>query len=234
MKNLAEFTYKEVRKYLSQNKSLIIPIGTCEQHGMHLPLETDTIIAEFYTKKISSKFKILAAPTVNYGVNLPCDMQFPGTTSLAPETLKRVAEEIINWWYLQGFKNLFFFTAHGDPHHLKMLKRVAQTRKGAQVIDIWDVDLSGILEKQTAPQHACEAETSLMLYLYPDKVRRAEIQDFSIPFKELKPYLYHKKTNAIPSCPGNIGFSTASSRRKGYLIHRRIIEKLFLYFSESV
>ena len=72
------------KKYLEDNDSLLIPIGTGEQHGLHLPLCTDTIVAERICDEISEKYGILVAPTINYGVNLPLDNKtMTGTTGIS-------------------------------------------------------------------------------------------------------------------------------------------------------
>jgi len=67
---LADMTYIEVERYLENNNGIIIPIGTCEQHGAHLPLNNDILGVEYFAKVMSEKTGLLVAPTVNYGVNL--------------------------------------------------------------------------------------------------------------------------------------------------------------------
>ena len=66
-------TWEEVRIWLEGSDALILPIGTCEQHGPHLPLSTDTLIAEAFAARIAEETGIPLAPTLEYGVNLPCD-----------------------------------------------------------------------------------------------------------------------------------------------------------------
>ena len=91
--------YTEIKEYLKEKDSLLIPIGTCEQHGLHLPLCTDTIVAEKMCDEISDKYGILVAPTVNYGVNLPLDNNtMAGTTGISYEVLKETLRSITEYF----------------------------------------------------------------------------------------------------------------------------------------
>ena len=87
MKRLADMTWKEVESYLATGDALIVPLGTCEQHGPHLPLATDTLIAEAFAERIAEATGVPLAPTVAYGVNLPCDRFVPGTAGFALDAM---------------------------------------------------------------------------------------------------------------------------------------------------
>ena len=76
---------------------LVVPVGTTEQHGPHLPLGCDTIIVEHLADDLSAEFGILRAPTVEYGVHAPTHA-FPGGASLRRRTLHRVMNELIESW----------------------------------------------------------------------------------------------------------------------------------------
>ncbi|MFH1851320.1 MAG: creatininase family protein [Candidatus Neomarinimicrobiota bacterium] len=210
---LADLTWEEVSAYLSKQDSLIIPAGICEQHSKHLPLNTDTIIAEYIADYLSRKTGILIAPTVNYGVGLPCDKIYAGTTSIEYEDLNNTLTAIIDWWKFQGFKNFFIVTAHNDPFHMQALRNIGHPN--VFVLDIYAVAYDGILEKQSSTKHAGEIETSVLLYLYPEKVRKTKIEDFETPFEEFKDYLYHLKMTPIPSSPGCQGYPSFATAEKG-------------------
>ena len=79
----SEMSWKDVADYLKTSRALLIPVGTCEQHGLHLPLATDTLIAEAFAARISEATGVALAPTVAYGVNLPCDRFVPGTAGFS-------------------------------------------------------------------------------------------------------------------------------------------------------
>jgi creatinine amidohydrolase len=214
---LEDLTWEEVAGYLKTSKQLIVPVGTCEQHGPHLPLNTDTLVAEKLAEYLSRETGILVAPTLNYGVNLPCDKGYAGTCSTTRELLRGFLGSILAWWREQGFERFYLLTAHGDSHHIEALRTVDPER--AKVLELYDFDMAAVLEKQPGARHACEAETSVMMHLFPEKVRRSEIKDFEVPFGEFEPYLRHEKTEAIAGSPGNQGYPSYASAGKG--------EKLF-------
>jgi len=166
---MADMTWNEVEKYiLKVNNNLTIPVGTCEQHGYHLPLDNDIFIVEYIANILSLETNALVAPTIKYGVNLPCDVHLAGTTSVKPKTLTEIITSITNWWKQQGIKHFLLLTYHGDPYHIQAMKKISDDIK---LYDVSEIKYSDILEKQSSIRHACEAETSVALYLYPGKVK---------------------------------------------------------------
>ena len=210
---LEELTWEEVAAYLRQHDGLIIPCGICEQHSTHLPLNTDTLVTEFLADYLSQETGLLVAPTFAYGVGLPCDRVYPGSSSVLYEDLRNAIASLICWWKLQGFARFFLLTAHGDLFHLKALRETRQDQVFACYL--YEVDMRDILEKQTTVKHACEAETSVMLHLFPDKVRRDRIQDFETPINEFEPYLRHLTDAPIQGAPGCQGFPSHATPGKG-------------------
>lgn len=216
--------YTEIRKYLEKNDSLLIPIGTCEQHGLHLPLCTDTIIAERICDEISEKYGILVAPTVNYGVNLPFDNKImTGTTGITYELLKETLDNITMYWKMQGFIHFFAISCHGDIFHIKALE---DCKENLNVVETYDVEQKDLLEKQEFTRHACESETSVMLYLYPEMCDMSVAKDFDISNEEFMPYLEHKKDQSIDNYIGNVGYSTYATKEKGKVIYDRMIKNV--------
>lgn len=216
--------YTEIKEYLRNKDSLLIPIGTCEQHGPHLPLCTDTIVAERMCDEMSNKYGILVAPTVNYGVNLPLDNKImTGTTGITYEILKETLKSITEYWKVQGFKHFFVVSCHGDIFHIKALDDLSNS---VEVIETYEVEQKDILEKQVCTRHACESETSVMLYLYPEMVDMSVAMDFDIPIDNFMPYLEHKKDKPIEGYVGNVGYSTLATKEKGKIIYERMLENL--------
>jgi creatinine amidohydrolase/Fe(II)-dependent formamide hydrolase-like protein len=91
-----------------------------------------------------------------------------------------------------------------------------------RVLELYEYDMTGILEKLLGARHAGQAETSVMMYLYMEKVRRAEIEDFETPFGDFRPYLMHEKTEAIEGSPGNRGYPSRASVEKGRELFSRM------------
>ena len=110
---LGDMTWREVQDYLKTRDALIVPIGTCEQHGAHLPLATDTLIAEAFAERIAEATGVPLAPTLAYGVNLPCDRFVPGTAGFTLDGLREALRGLLADWARQGFRRFFVLTAHG-------------------------------------------------------------------------------------------------------------------------
>jgi len=221
---MINMTWSEVEKYISEvNNNLIIPVGTCEQHGYHLPLGNDTFIAEYMANVLSDKTKALVAPTINYGVNLTCDVHLAGTTSIKPETLREIVVSITDWWRRQGFKHFLLLTYHGDPFHIQAMENISDDVK---LYDLSEIEYSDILEKQSSIRHACEAETSVALCLYPEKVKMDSVREHDILFEDFKKYLFHEDDNLPPGYVGNLGYPSFATKEKGSKFIGRMIDKM--------
>ncbi|UCE60017.1 MAG: creatininase family protein [Phycisphaerales bacterium] len=223
---LDQLTWEETQQYLQDQSALIVPVGTCEQHGKHLPLNTDTITVEHFADVLSTELGALTAPTINYGVNLPCDRSFAGTTTIAKTTLEETLRSIVSWWESQGFGPLLVLSAHGDPVHIAALKDAAA--ENVRMFELYEVPLEDLLEVQTGCRHACECETSLMLYLFPHLVRQERVVDFELSDAAFQPYLNHETEEQLPGDPpGSLGFPSKANREKGQAIYLRMREHLF-------
>jgi creatinine amidohydrolase len=228
---LDKLTWLEVKQYLKHNKSMIIPAGTCEQHSKHLPLNTDTLITECVSDFLSEETGIVIAPTINYGINLPCDRYYSGTNSLTEPILQKLLSSIIEWWKLQGFEKFYILSAHGDPVHIKALSEA--DRANICVLELYNLDIEDILEKQKKAKHAGEAETSVMLFLYPEIVRKNKIEDFETHFEVFKDYLEHKKIEPIKGSPGCQGYPSVATKEKGRIIFSRMKKRASKWIKEN-
>lgn len=230
MRKLCECTWLEVQEYLHRNNELIVPIGTCEQHSKHLPLNTDTLLAEYFCGFLSKEKDILIAPTINYGVNLPCDKVFSGTTSVTKSVLKKYFILLTKWWTYQGFSKFLVISAHGDPFHIQAFSNL--NHLNVHFLELLDLNMKEELEKQECFKHACEGETSIMQFLFPETVRTGKIEDFVTPMNEFLPYLHHKKLSAIKNSPGGQGYPSFASRRKGQRITKLVKQRVLTWYRE--
>lgn len=220
---IEDMTWKEVEKYLEDRQDLILTMNSCEQHGMHLPLNTDYLVTEHMANFLSGQTGIAIAPTFNYSINLPCDKYFSGTTSLTIEGLKNTMSSIIDWWEFQGFKRFFLLTYHGDPFHVDILSKF---KKNVFLIEMWEIEYEDVLERQDTIKHACEAETSVMLYLYPQKVKMDKVYEHDVSDSKFEEYLHHVKKEKIPKYGGALGFPSAGASWKGKIIVKRMADKI--------
>src|SRR5665811_278229 len=99
-----ELNPEKIIAILGNDPPLIIPIGTCEQHGPHLPLGCDTIIVEHMADDLSAEYGVLRAPTLEYGVNVDTERGFTGNASLRKKTLHRMLNDLLDSWEATGVR----------------------------------------------------------------------------------------------------------------------------------
>ncbi len=109
---LQEMTWTDVRDYLKASDMVIIPLGSTEQHGPHLPLGTDYYLALEKTKLISARTGVVVAPVLMAGYSI-YHSGFPGTLSLKPETMEEVLYETAEMLVKYGFRRIMLFNSHG-------------------------------------------------------------------------------------------------------------------------
>jgi creatinine amidohydrolase len=221
----------EIAKAIDADARLIVPVGTCEQHGPHMPMGCDTIVVERLADQLSAEFGVLRAPTLEYGVNVVTERGFAGNAWLRRKTLHRTLNDLLDTWESTGIKEFILLTAHEHDPHLEALATVITNGARVRVVDIFAMDLRDLLEGQTEPMHGDEVDTSLILYLAPELVRMDLAQDYMMSREELR--RYRRGWLRIPKgSPGSIGRPTLASREKGQLlydrIHSRVRERVFL------
>jgi creatinine amidohydrolase len=219
-------TWPEVAGYLERDKRLIIPIGTCEQHGRHLPLGTDSILAERLSHDLSAEFGVAVAPTLNYGVNVNTEQAYAGTASFRRKTLHRALNDVLADWEGHGFEEFILITAHFHDPHLDAVTTVVTEHARVRVVDLQSVRIRQFLEKQDRPEHAGEVETSVMLYIAPELVLQDEIHDYPLDEKQVRRYLRGRMPKPPPGCEGAIGHPSAATAQKGKEIYQYVLEKI--------
>ena len=222
---LKELRPAEVAEALAREPRLILPVGTCEQHGPHMPLGCDTIIVEHLADDFSAEFGILRAPTLEYGVNVDTERGFPGNASLRRKTLHRTLNDLIDSWEATGVKEFILLTAHEHDPHLEALATVVTSGARVRVVDILEVEFSDLLEAQSEPMHGDEVDTSLLLYLAPQLVAAELAQDYMMSRDELR--RYRRGWLRVPKgSPGSIGRPKLASAAKGEQIYKRIRSRI--------
>ena len=220
-RRLKELIPSELVAAQSADPRLIVPVGTCEQHGPHLPLGCDTLIVERLSDDLSAEFNVLRAPTVEYGVNSTTERVFAGNGSVRKKTLHRMLNDLIDSWETSGFEEFILLTAHGHDPHQEALATVITKRARVRVVDIFGVGIADLLEGQTEPMHGDEADTSLMLYIAPHLVRMELAEDYMVSREALR--RYRRGWLRVPKgSSGSIGRPSLASAAKGRAIYERI------------
>lgn len=209
---------------------LIVPVGTCEQHGPHLPLGCDSIIVEQVADDLSAEFGVLRAPLLEFGVNTPTERQYPGAASLRRKTLHRALNDLLDSWESSGIREFILLTAHEHDPHLDALATVITSGARVRVMSLFDVAIADLLHGESEPIHGGEADTSLLLFLAPDMVRMELAHDYTMATSERR--RYRKGWFRVPEgCHGSVGQPSLASSEKGRLlyerIHARVRERVF-------
>lgn len=182
---MENMTVKLVAEYLKSNKSIIIPIGVVEQHGYHLPLCTDALIARSLAEKIGRKTGILVAPTMYESFS---GGGLPGTINISPATMSLVMSDLLISLASQGIENFYLFLCHGgsenaralnDAIKMQLRNNPAFEKVMIALFGIWDFDPNEIAWKKAIAEgdwHAGWLETSLVMALRPELVRIDELE----------------------------------------------------------
>ena len=216
----------EVRAALARDPRLLVPVGTCEQHGPHLPLGCDTLIVERLADDLSSRAGILRAPTVEYGVNTATKRPYPGNASVRRKTLHRWMNDLLGSWEQGGVAEFIILTAHGHDPHQVALSTLRTRHARVFTVDVFALDFTGYLDEVDGPMHGGELDTSLLLYLAPSLVRMELAQDFLLSDRERAKYR-RGSTGALPAIsPGSLGRPTTASAEKGERLYKMICDRI--------
>lgn len=155
---------------------LILPVGSMEQHGCHLPLGTDFLQSDHFGRLIAGKLDAALLP----GLSIATGMEhtgFRGSFSLRPETLMQIIRDIADEAAMQGFKIMVITNFHGGNQSLIPVCRDINRRDGSLkiiLVNVWEFHDEGILESHTLPEpnfHAEEMETSILMAIKPELIR---------------------------------------------------------------
>jgi len=186
---LDELTWPEVRDAAARDAGVIVPVGATEQHGPHLPLSTDALLATELALAVAEPLDLYVAPALAYGYrSRPLSgggPSFPGTISLSARTLMGLLEDVLTGLVRSGFRRLAILSWHFEnANFVYEAAWLAHERCRPAAVQIMVVEapfaeLSGdamqALFGDEFPgwdvEHAAVLETSLMLHLRPDLVR---------------------------------------------------------------
>jgi creatinine amidohydrolase len=182
---MERLTVRQVREYLAVRTSILVPVGSNEQHGYHLPLSTDTVIARELSRQVGGRTGTLVAPAISFTFS---GGGLPGTINVSPAVMSLLVQDVLGSLALQGFRQFYLVLAHGGSENLtalgdalKVLLRTNPLFEQALValFPVWKFDAQGIGWRRALAEgdwHAGWLETSLMLALAPELVRLDELE----------------------------------------------------------
>ncbi|HXI03780.1 MAG TPA: creatininase family protein, partial [Candidatus Saccharimonadales bacterium] len=223
----------------------LLPVGSIEQHGPHLPLDVDAWDADYTCRRVAAACREprpIVLPGIPYGVSYHHD-DFPGTLSIKPETLARIVYEVGMGAARHGITKLVIINGHGG--NVPTLQFAAQNiNRDARIFvcvetgDTSDSDIARITETPN-DVHAGETETSTSLATRPELVRmdraKKHVPRFSsqyLDFTSKRSVEWYARTARI-SQSGVLGDPTRATREKGERIWQIMIDHL-VAFVESL
>lgn len=176
---LDKMTWSEVKENLKNVKVALIPTGSCEQHGPHLPMQVDTICATAVAQTVGEILfpKVLVTTPIPVGVSYH-HMKFPGTLTLDEETMIGIIYNICKSLKQHGITNALIVNGHkGNGNSLMIAVRKATDDLGVKSlsVDYWEYlpkENKDILADKIVPGHGSEFETSIVMYRDEHLVRK--------------------------------------------------------------
>jgi creatinine amidohydrolase len=223
---LEDLTWPEAEKALRPDTIVVIPIGAeSKEHGPHLKLKNDWVMAEYLKQRVLERADVVVAPTVNYHF-YPAFGEYPGSTTLRLETARDLMVDICRSLARYGPRKFYALntgvsTVRALTPAVEILAKEGVTLRFTNILTITS-DVEKQVKQEEGGTHADEIETSLMLYIAPQTVdMKKAVND------------YHPGTGGLtrnPNGPGTysasgvFGDATLASRQKGEKLTRAMVE----------
>lgn len=220
---------------------VILPVGSVEQHGPHLPLFTDTIISEGFANLLGDKVNGIVMPSINYGYkSQPASgggPLFPGTIDLNGTTLINLVKDIIEELIRDGVRKIALVNSHFENQAflLEAIDLVSKNMPADTKIIMmswWDLITQNTIDKifdevefpGWALEHAAITETSLILKFRPDLVHMDRLIDEKI--EEVPTYQVYPIPKDLVPQSGLLSIGRTSTKEKGELIIEEALSKM--------
>jgi creatinine amidohydrolase len=178
---MSRMTMPEFEDALAKTRTVIIPFGSVEEHGPHLPLSTDTLHAQEVAERAAKLYPVLVAPPVHYGL-CRSTSEHPGTISISGNTLKALTLDVGRELYRQGCRQIILLTGHAGGTHVaalieageQLLRELPEIR--VAVVNVLELLREALKQSPAMVQtpgdsHAGEVETAIMLAAHPQLVK---------------------------------------------------------------
>ena len=224
---MADLTWVDAEKVLTPDAVVVIPIGAeSKEHGPHLLLKNDLLLAQWFTREVLKRANVVVAPTVNYHF-YPAFVDYPGSTTLRLETARDLLVDICRSLARHGPKR--FYALNTGVSTLRALQPAAEILAKDGILFRYTniLEVGAAAEKRVKQQksgtHADEIETSLMLYMYPETV------DMKKAVKDDNPStggpLRRTPDEAGRYSPSGVfGDATLATREKGEVVAKAMVE----------
>jgi creatinine amidohydrolase len=234
---ITDMTMTEFSAGLEKSRTVCIPFGSTEEHGFHLPLDTDTIQVYEVLKMVAEKLPVFIAPPMHYGV-CRSTSNHPGTIGIRSQTLRALVKDIVESLYRQGLRHFILISGHAGKTHMNALleagEELLQEYQDMKMAIICEYELARKVSREYVEtgddSHAGEIETSRLLYLQPKLVRGSSPEEYP----DFPPYILVRNKQAYWQ-HGVWGDPGKASRDKGEKYCRLTVDALtsFIQHFES-
>lgn len=222
-----EVTSPEFARLAESGALFILPFGSLEEHGSHLPLGTDMMQADEVARRVAAEFGAVLLPSVGYG-ECRSTRNFPGTLSLSFETVMMLAYDVATELARNGASKLLVITGHAGSGHMAAIRlgvlRAVEANPSLKAMVLSDYDLAYELRGKEFPEddgHAGLIETSRILNLRPGLVGKSRPVGRSRPPRFM---LLPDPEKCIPT--GVMGDPRGASAKKGATIDDYVVDSL--------
>ncbi len=172
---LENLSYPEVESYLKERDSILVPVGSVEQHSPYGLIGTDFITAEHIARQTGQAMSVLVAPTLHYGIS-PHHMAFKGTLTLTPDTFMDVVCDLVRSLVTHGFRRIVFINGHGGNEsalQTAFARLKSELLQGMFFAVSWYrqpevADLAKAYYGELEGDHATPSEVAITRFLRPD------------------------------------------------------------------
>ena len=232
---LEELTWQEAEKVLRPDTIIVIPVGAeSKEHGPHLKLKNDWLLAEYFKREVLKRANVVVAPTVNY-YYYPAFIEYPGSTTLRLETARDLMVDICRSLARYGPRK--FYTLNTGISTMRPLELTAKilADEGIKFRYTNVLDIAGPIEvhvkEEEGGTHADEIETSMMLFIAPSNV------DMSKAVKDYHPSSRGRLTRepegeGAYSASGIYGDATLATRQKGEIVVQAMVDGILKEIEE--
>ena len=218
---LERLSWDEAERILSPDRIVVIPLGAeSKEHGRHLQLNNDWLMAEYFKERVLAAAPVVIAPTINYSY-YPAFLEYPGSTSLKKETARDMILDICHSLASHGPRR--FYILNTGISTIRPLSEDVQALASEGVtlryFDWDEIDaVVKTVQQQAGGSHADEIETSMMLYIAPNTVRMSRaVKDLS-PDRPGPLTRNPNATQGIYSPTGAWGDPTLATKEKGQIL----------------
>jgi creatinine amidohydrolase len=240
---LDRMTWAEVKEEIQKGRdTVVVPFGSTEQHGRHMPLGTDAILGDVIGWGLAERLGAFLAPTVRFGCS-EHHLAFTGTISLGEQTFRSIVTDVVASLSVHGFRRLVLLPTHGG-NFKPLAKAVARIEpaKGVRILAFTDLEglVNAAVESSKAfgvdaaksGAHSGEWETSLMLALRPEQVKMDwAAEGFVGELSEIMSKVFDGIQKLDPN--GVLGDPRPATAEAGKKYLKDIIEFLYLWVGKQ-